>query len=145
MNEMIMRDGKMMPVQTANALELKHMAEMMATMAAMLQATTESMEQLRRQVRLLEKVTPAQAAAINRAIRERAVEICAIYTVRDDRGEKLAAAEIRKAVKLQFGAGAVKEVPRCDYEIALEQVRTWDDYRAMKAIREKVKGWKGEA
>lgn len=139
MNEMIMRDGKLMPVQTANALELKHMAEMMATMAAMLQATTESMEQLRRQVRLLEKVTPAQATSINRAIRDRATEICTIYMVRGDQGEKLAAAAIRKAVKLQFGAGSVKEVPRCDYEIALEQVRTWDDYKAMKAIREKAR------
>ena len=140
MNEMIMRDGKLMPVQMANALELKHMAEMMANMAAMLKATTESMEQLRRQVRLLEKVTPAQATSINRAIRDRATEICTIYMVRGDQGEKLAAAAIRKAVKLQFGAGSVKEVPRCDYEIALEQVRTWDDYKAMKAIREKAKG-----
>ncbi len=139
MNEMIMRDGKLMPVQMANALELKHMAEMMANMAAMLKATTESMEQLRRQVRLLEKVTPAQATSINRAIRDRATEICTIYMVRGDQGEKLAAAAIRKAVKLQFGAGSVKEVPRCDYEIALEQVRTWDDYKAMKAIREKAR------
>jgi len=139
MNEMIMRDGKLMPVQMANALELKHMAEMMANMAAMLKATTESMEQLRRQVRLLEKVTPAQATNINRAIRDRATEICTIYMVRGDQGEKLAAAAIRKAVKLQFGAGSVKEVPRCDYEIALEQVRTWDDYKAMKAIREKAR------
>ena len=126
MNEMIMRDGKLMPVQMAN-------------MAAMLKATTESMEQLRRQVRLLEKVTPAQTTTINRAIRERATEICSIYMVRGDQGEKLAAAAIRKAVKLQFGAGSVKEVPRCDYEIALEQVRTWDDYKAMKAIREKAR------
>ena len=139
MNEMIMRDGKLMPVQMANALELKHMAEMMANMAAMLKATTESMEQLRRQVRLLEKVTPAQATSINRAIRDRATEICTIYMVRGDQGEKLAAAAIRKAVKLQFGAGSVKEVPRCDYEIALEQVRTWDDYKAMKTIREKAR------
>ena len=139
MNEMIMRDGKLMPVQMANALELKHMAEMMANMAAMLKATTESMEQLRRQVRLLEKVTPAQATSINRAIRDRATEICTIYMVLGDQGEKLAAAAIRKAVKLQFGAGSVKEVPRCDYEIALEQVRTWDDYKAMKAIREKAR------
>ena len=47
MNEMIMRDGKLMPVQMANALELKHMAEMMANMAAMLKATTESMDSFR--------------------------------------------------------------------------------------------------
>ena len=137
MNEIMKTpDGeRMLIAHEATALELKHMAEMMATMAAMLQATTESMEQLRRQVRLLEKVTPAQATTINRAIRERATEICAIYMVRGDKGEKLAAAAIRKAVKLQFGAGSVKEIPRCDYEIALEQVRTWDDYKAMKIIK----------
>ena len=140
MNEIVKTpDGEMLIARDATALELKHMAEMMATMAAMLQATTESMEQLRRQVRLLEKVTPAQASAVNKAIRERATEICALYLIRDDRGEKLAAAAIRKAVKLQFGAGAVKEIPRCDYEIALEAVRKWDNYKTMKDIKGKVK------
>ena len=139
MNEMIMRDGKLMPVQMANALELKHMAEMMATMAAMLQATTESMEQLRRQVRLLEKVTPAQASALNRAIRERATELCAIYMLRGEGGEKAVAAAIRKAVKLRFGAASAKDLPRCEYEVAMAQVQGWDDYKIMKGIREKVK------
>ena len=140
MNEIMdTRNGDLLTTQQATAVEIKRMAEMMATMAAMLQATTESMEQLRRQVRLLEKVTPAQATEINRAIRGRATEICAIYMIRDDRAEKLAAAAIRKAVKLQFGAGAVKEIPRCDFEIALEQVQGWDDYKVMKDIGKKVK------
>ena len=140
MNEIMdTRNGDLLTAQQATAVEIKRMAEMMATMAAMLQATTESMEQLRRQVRLLEKVTPAQATEINRAIRGRATEICAIYMIRDDRAERLAAAAIRKAVKLQFGAGAVKEIPRCDFEIALEQVQGWDDYKVMKDIGKKVK------
>lgn len=140
MNEIMdTRNGDLLTAQQATAVEIKRMAEMMATMAAMLQATTESMEQLRRQVRLLEKVTPAQATEINRAIRGRATEICGIYMIRDDRAEKLAAAAIRKAVKLQFGAGAVKEIPRCDFEIALEQVQGWDDYKVMKDIGKKVK------
>lgn len=140
MNEIMdTRNGDLLTAQQATAVEIKRMAEMMATMAAMLQATTESMEQLRRQVRLLEKVTPAQATEINRAIRGRATEICAIYLIRDDRAEKLAAAAIRKAVKLQFGAGAVKEIPRCDFEIALEQVQGWDDYKTMKEIKGRAK------
>lgn len=143
MNEMMIReDGKVMSVERATVAELQRMGDALATMAAMLQATTESMEQLRRQVRLLEKVTPAQASAINRAVRERAAEICAIYMVRgdQDQGKKLAAAAIRKALRLQFGIGSPKEIPRCDYEIALETAQTWDDYTAMKKIREKVKG-----
>lgn len=143
MNEMMIReDGTVMTAEEVTASQLQRMGDMLATMAAMLQATTESMEQLRRQVRLLEKVTPAQASAINRAVRERAAEICAIYMVRgdQDKGKKLAAAAIRKALRLQFGIGSPKEIPRCDYEIALETARTWDDYTAMKKIREKVKG-----
>lgn len=140
MNEIMdTRNRDLLTAQQATAVEIKRMADMMATMAAMLQATTESMEQLRRQVRLLEKVTPAQATEINRAIRGRATEICAIYMIRDDRAEKLAAAAIRKAVKLQFGAGAVKEIPRCDFEIALEQVQGWDDYKTMKEIKGRAK------
>lgn len=140
MNEMMIReDGTVMTAEEVTASQLQRMGDMLATMAAMLQATTESMEQLRRQVRLLEKVTPAQAAAINRAVRERAVEICSIYLVRSDQGPKLAAAAIRKAMRQQLGVGTTKEIPRCDYDIALDAARTWDDYPAMKKIREKVR------
>lgn len=123
--------------EDAAVVEIRRMADMLQTMAAMLQATTESMEQLRRQVRLLEKVTPQQAGAINRAIRERATELCAIYMIRDEEACKPVRAAIRKELKAQFG-GTVKEIPRCDYEVALRQVQGWDDYRAMKGIREKV-------
>lgn len=139
MNEMMIRDdGTVMTVERATVAELQRMGDALATMAAMLQATTESMEQLRRQVRLLEKVTPVQAAAINREIRERAVEICAIYLVRDDRGIKQTAAAIRRAFRLQFGANAAKDVPRCDYEVAMEMVRGWDDYGKMMEIKRRM-------
>lgn len=135
--EIIRPGGELAAPQEVTAAELRRMGDVLATMAAMLQATTESMEQLRRQVRLLEKVTPAQASALNRVIRERAVEICAIYMVRD--GEKPAASAIRKAFRLQFGVKTAKELPRCDYEIAMEAIQSWDDYAAMKKIREKVR------
>lgn len=140
MGELVtMKQDGALPIPAEVAQEMQQMREALQTMAGLLRATNETMMQLQRQVRLLEKVTPAQATVINRAIRERAAEICAIYMVRGDQAEKLAAAAIRKAVKLQFGAGSVKEVPRCDYETALVQIRTWDDYKTMKGIREKVR------
>lgn len=145
MNEMMIReDGTVMTAEEVTASQLQRMGDMLATMAAMLKATTESMEQLRRQVRLLEKVTPAQAAAINRAIRERAVEICSIYLVRDDRGPKLAAAAIRKAMRLQFGIRTANEIPRCDYQVAMDMVQSWDEYKIMMEIRKKVERNQGE-
>jgi hypothetical protein len=140
MNELTkIPDGDMMlAAQQAAAEELRVMREMLATMAGMLQATNQSMAELQRQVRLLEKVTPAQASALNRAIRERGVEICAIYMARG--GEQLAATAIRRAFRQQFGVKSAKELPRCDYENAMEVIQNWDDYQAMKKIRERVKG-----
>ena len=117
--------------------EMQQMREALQTMAGLLRATNESMMQLQRQVRLLEKVTPAQAGALNKAIRERATKLCAIYMVSGC--DKAVAAAIRRAVKMRFGANSAKELPRCEYDVALAQVQGWDDYMMMKGIREKVK------
>jgi hypothetical protein len=114
-------------------VQLQQMSEAMQTMAMMLRATAETIEALRKQVRLLEKVTPGQAAAINAAIRGRAAQLCEMYKVPGK--EKTVAALIRKDMKLAFGAAAVRDLPRCDYENALQQLQLWDDYKAMKRLR----------
>ena len=140
MGELVkMNHGDALPIPAAVAEEMRQMREALQTMAGLLRTTNETMAQLQRQVRLLEKVTPAQASALNRAIRERATELCAIYMLRGEGGEKAVAASIRKAVKLRFGAATAKELPRCEYEVAMAQVQGWDDYKTMKGIREKVK------
>ena len=132
-----MKHGDALPVPAAVAEEMRQMREALQTMAGLLRSTNETMMQLQRQVRLLEKVTPAQASALNRAIRERATELCAIYMAPGC--DKPVAAAIRKAVKLRFGAGTAKELPRCEYEVAMAQIHGWDDYKTMRGIREKVK------
>jgi len=126
-------------IPEAVAVEMQQMREALQTMAGLLRTTNETMSQLQRQVRLLEKVTPAQATAINRAIRERATELCAIYMLRGEGCEKPVAAAIRKAIKLRFGANTAKELPRCEYEVAMAQVNGWDDYKTMKEIKARVK------
>ena len=132
-----MKKDIVLPVPAEVAEEMQQMREALQTMAGLLRATNESMMQLQSQVRLLEKVTPAQAGAINRAIRERSAQLCGVYGTKG--GDKAVAAAIRRAVKLRFGANAAKELPRCEYEVALAQVQGWDDYMVMKSIREKVR------
>ena len=140
MGELVkMTQGDALPIPAAVAEEMQQMREALQTMAGLLRTTNETMAQLQRQVRLLEKVTPAQASALNRAIRERATEICAIYMLRSEGAEKAVAAAIRKAVKLRFSANTSKDLPRCEYEVAMAQVQGWDDYKVMKGIREKVR------
>lgn len=135
MGDMTIRRDDALPIPAAVAEEMKQMREALQAMAGLLRTTNETMAQLQRQVRLLEKVTPAQARAINQAIRDRATELCAIYLLRGDGCEKPVAAAIRKAVKLRFGANTAKDLPRWEYEVALAQVQGWDDYKTMKEIK----------
>lgn len=138
MGELVtMKQNGALPIPAAVVEEMQQMREALQAMAGLLRATNETMMQLQRQVRLLEKVTSSQASALNRAIRERATELCAIYMAPGC--DKAVAAAIRKAVKLRFGAATAKELPRCEYEVAMAQVQGWDDYKVMKGIREKVK------
>lgn len=140
MNDMMpMNDANMAMIAANTAREMQQMREALQAMAGLLRTTNETMAQLQRQVRLLEKVTPAQARAINQAIRDRATELCAIYLLRGDGCEKPVAAAIRKAVKLRFGANTAKDLPRCEYEVALAQVQGWDDYKTMKEIKGRAK------
>ena len=138
MGELVrMETGNALAIPEAVAAEMQQMREALQTMAGLLRTTNETMAQLQRQVRLLEKVTPAQAGAINRAIRERAATLCRVYAARDC--EKAVAAAIRKAIKLRFGANTAKELPRCEYEVAMAQVNSWDDYKTMKEIKGRLK------
>ena len=36
-----------------------------------------------------------------------------------------------------MGVQNVREVPRCEYSVALQTVKLWDDYKTMKAIKAK--------
>ena len=123
----------MLPPEVAQAFQ--QMAQATMTMASMLRATNERMTSMEKEIRLLTKVTPAQATAINAAIRDRAAALCSSY--RAAGCEKAVANAIRRAVKLTTGITNVRELPRCEYSVAMQQVKMWDDYKAMKAIKAK--------
>ena len=113
----------------------EHARRQLAAMADMLRLTNERMAALEQAVRTLEKVTPAQASALNRAMRQRAAAVCREYLCEGK--EKEAAAAIRRSVRAATGARSAREIPRCDYWTVLELITAWDDYEAMKAIRTK--------
>lgn len=122
------------PVRTDETAQLfAQLAQTMQSMATMIRATNERMAALEQSVRLLNKVTPAQAGAINAAIRERAAELCAEY--RAAGCETAVGNAIRKELKLTMGVQSVRDVARCEYAVAVETARLWDDYRVMKAVK----------
>ena len=108
--------------------------QLMQGMADMIRMTNERMANLERQVANMEKVTPTQAADLNRGIRARAQRLCEEYRVPDEAQPAVAAA-IRKEVRTSTGARSMRDIARCDYKAVLEGISTWDDYRAIKAIK----------
>ena len=107
----------------------------MQGMAEMVRATNERVGELERQVRMLEKVTPAQAADLNATIRARASATCQEYRMSGN--ESQVAAAIRKTVRLTTGARSVREIARCDYKPIKALVEGWDEYLTIKAIKGK--------
>lgn len=130
----IVQMDERVPVTRADA---QKMLDAMTTMATLLRATNERMAALEKQVKRLEKVTPGQATALNALIRARALEVCRMH--RAAGCESAAAAAIRKTVKRMCGISSMRELPRCDYGVAEAQIRLWDEYQTMKAIREKAR------
>ena len=110
--------------QTMNQMQL-----VVASMAEMISATNRNVDDLRRQVQRMDKATPAQVGAIREAIRQRAAELCAAYGC--EGCEKKVAAAIRKSIRIDTGAGSLKEICKDHVKPTLAQVATWDDFGIM--------------
>ena len=117
-------------------LVMEDMRQTLVAMANMVKTTNERIGVLEQQVRLLTKVTPAQAKAIHEAIRARAEELCQTWLVVGK--EKTVASAIRRAVRLSTGVSSMKDLPRCDFSVVVRQIQLWDDYKVMKTIKAKA-------
>ena len=125
-------------LQTAEATALMtQTVQLMQSMAEMIRVTNERMANLEKQVAMLEKVTPAQAKELNRAIGERARVLCEGYRMSDSGAVPAVAAAIRKEVRTDTGARSMRDVARCDYHAVLDGISAWENYKTIKAIKAK--------
>lgn len=127
-------------VRTENAMtELASRAAgmegLLRMMAEQLRITGEKMERLEREVRLLTKVSGAQANEINRRMRERAAELSAEYRMPDRSADVLR--ELRRSIRLQTGFTSSRECPAVEYDVTLQRIALWEDRKALKAIRDR--------
>lgn len=117
----------------------KTVAEMMPAVRAMgemLRIMGERMTAMEKTIRTLEKVSPGQAAEINRGIRERAAEIWAAYEGQPDpEKHKAVAAAIRREVREMTGVRTAREIARCDCQAVMAFIDEWDDYDVIRKIR----------
>lgn len=132
---------------------VRAMAEMLRVSNERMAAMEEEMRGLREAVRTLEKVTPAQAATINRLIQQRALDLCEEYRIGDcgdprkesgkkgpgrpgiSREAKALGAMIRADVRTLTGTRTVREIARCDWETAVDYITGWDDYEKIMKVK----------
>ncbi len=132
------------------------LAEMLRVTNERMQALEDEVRSLGAAVRTLEKVTPQQAGRINKAIRERGLELCREYRIgvtvtpvvqgvgsvpeqarfeaSAEKAKRISAA-IRAEVRTMAGAKTAREVARCDYETVIGYVQAWEDYETIQRIR----------
>lgn len=118
----------------------KNVTELLSGVKAlgeMVRIMGERMSAMEQTIRTLEKVTPGQAAEINRRIRERAAEICREYGM-DTEARKPIVAGIRRDVREMTGVRTAREIARCDRETVTEFIGTWEDYDAIQRIRRRT-------
>ena len=97
---------------------------------------SDRLEALEKQIRLQTPVTNKQVTYIGDAIRARARELLDKKGISDAKAIKKLANHIRKAVLMRYGVGSAREIPKHEYNVALNQIAMWND---MLIIRDIVK------
>lgn len=126
------------------------MRPVMSTIGELLKNNTSALEQLscaqavqndrlaalEKQIRLQTPVTSKQVSYLNDAIRSRARELLDKRGVQDAKAITKLGGTIRKAVLSRYGIGNLREIPKHEYTVAMQQVSIWND---MLAVRDVVK------
>ena len=124
--------GKMLENNTA-AME-QHAAAVEQLSAAQ-SVQNDRLEALEKQIRLQTKVDGKMYSYLNDAIRSRSRELLDKRGVTDDKKAvtKLGNA-IRKAVLARYGIPTLRDVPKHEYSVAMQQIGLWNDLLTVRDV-----------
>ncbi len=126
----------MRPVMESIGKMLENNTEAIERLSSAQTIQCDRLEALEKQIRLQTPVTSKQAGYINAEIKHRARELLDRKGVTDDKAIKKLGNKIRKAVLTRYGVGSVREIPKFEYNVTLNQIGMWND---MLMIRDIVK------
>lgn len=115
---------------------MKNNTEALNRLAEAQQMQADRMDALEKQIRLNTLVTPQQVKYFNDAIRARARELLDKRGMDDDKAAKRLGTMIRKNVLSRYGVGALHDIPKHEYSVAMNHIGTWND---MLAVRDVIK------
>lgn len=111
----------------------------MSQMVNMMGAMSENIQRLTRSMELLERLTPGQAQALGKAIRERAAALLDMYGIaQTQKAQGKVKTLIRRELRNVTGVEgkSLRDLPKCEYQVMLNRVSLWDDYDAMMGVEQ---------
>lgn len=115
---------------------LRNNTDALNQLAATQQIQADRLEALEKQIRLNTLVTPQQVKYINDAIRARARELLDKRGVDDKKAVTKLGNAARKSLLSRYGVGALNNIPKHEYSVAMSHIATWND---MLTVRDIVK------
>ena len=92
------------------------------------------LEALEKQIRLQTPVNSKQVKYLNDAIRARARELLDKRGVEDGKATAKLAGYIRKAVMARYGIANIREIPKHEYNVAMQQIAMWNDLLTVRDV-----------
>ena len=153
---MLSKDAPKMAVIPADALGeiiTELMRPVMQTIGKMLENNTAALEQLsaaqsvqndrlealEKQIRLQTKVDGKQVSYLNDAIRHKAREMLDKRGIDDSKATVKLGNAIRKAVLKRYGISTLRDVPKHEYNVALNQIDMWSDLLTVRDVAKEAR------
>lgn len=106
------------------------------------------LEALEKQVRLSTPVTEREEKYLKDAVRAKARALLVEKQIEDKKAISKLAGLIKKSVLIRYGYGSFRDIPHCEYNVAMSQIETWNNalevYRIVKEARERAEAGNNE-
>lgn len=124
----------MRPMMEGMGNLVKQLSEAVEHIASSQDIIRNRMEALEKQVRLQTPVTDRQAKYLADKAREKARTLLDKKGIDDRKAVTKLAGMIKKDVMARYGVGSLREVPKCEYAVAMSQIETWTNGLAVLDI-----------
>lgn len=143
----------LIPAENLGQIITEMMRPVMQTIGKLLENNTAAMEQLsaaqsvqndrlealEKQIRLQTKVDGKQVSYLNDAIRHKARELLDKRGIEDGKAITKLGNAIRKAVLKRYGVSTLRDVPKHEYNVALNQIDMWSDLLTVRDVAKEAR------
>ena len=128
----------MRPVMQTIGKMLENNTAALEQLAAAQSVQSDRLEALEKQIRLQTPVSGKQVSFLNDAIRQRSRELLDKRGVEDEKAVTRLGNAIRRSVLARYGVGSLREIPRHEYTVAMQQIAMWSDVLTVRDVVKEV-------